>query len=101
MEHPGGAAFEPQYNRELEPKYFPFLGTLLHISKKIFMGSCSVLSNVIIQANKHKTHGEKISSQALPAGCFCKSQALPCKFLGEERAVKNAPWMLGLYIYVS
>lgn len=98
MEHPSGAAFEPQYNRELEPEYFPFLRTVLHIPRKIFMGSCPILSNVIIQANKHKTHGEK-NSQPGPDSCFCKSQVLPCKFTGEERTVKNSPCDAGaLYL---
>lgn len=52
----------------------------------------------MIQANKHKTHGVKIPSQALPGlllySCFCKSQVLSCKFTGEERAVKNSLWVL-------
>lgn len=50
---------------ELEPKYFPFLRAVLRFPKKIFTGSCPILSNVIVQANKHKVHGEKIPNQAL------------------------------------
>lgn len=109
LELPGHGAswwsFELQYCRDLEPKYFPFLQKFSHIPKKIFTRSCPVLSNVIVQANKHKTYGEKILSQALLVVSinlmFCLESLLLKKGLWKIPSGFSIPGMLGLYIYVS
>lgn len=104
LEHPGGAAFDPQYNKELEPKYFPFLRTFLHIPKKIFTRSCPILSNVVIQAKKNpnKPNGEKIPSQALLVVSvnlrFCLASLLLKKGLWKNPAGFCIPGTLGLCV---
>lgn len=89
MEHPGGAAFEPQ--QRIGTKIFPFSQNSFTFPQENFHRESHSLK--CHNTGKQTENTWRKISQPDPAGCFCKAQVLPCKFTGEERVVKNSPWV--------